>query len=137
MVILNCTIESVDSLTYISQFLEIIVGQFSQNRYIRSSFSNAVVGSTSADFHNLQGRLDNLFFAGEATDEDYWGYAQGGYLTGLKQAKMIFNCLNGKECEKYEREDTDICNMKNNAVSSAGFSYVFLIFLVVYIYIYV
>ncbi len=67
----------------------------------------------------MQGRLDNLFFAGEATDEDYWGYTQGGYLTGLKQAKAILNCLKGKNCPKYEPEDTDICKTKN-IVPSAG-----------------
>ena len=89
--------------------LEFYVGRFSQNPYVRGSFSNAVVGSTSADFHNLQGRLGNLFFSEEATDEDYCGYTQGGYLTGLKQAKQIFKCWNGLECPEYHPEDGDIC----------------------------
>ena len=90
-----------------------------------------------ADFHNLQGRLGNLFFAGEATEEDYWGYTQGGYLTGLKQAKAILGCLNGKNCPEYESEDADICKTKNNIVPSAGniakSSYACFFLLVVYI----
>jgi polyamine oxidase len=90
-------------------FLEIYVGQFNQNPYVRGSYSNAVVGATFADFDNLQGRLGGLFFAGEATDVDYWGYMQGAYLTALKQAKMIVSCLNGKECPEYEPKDDDIC----------------------------
>ena len=76
---------------------------------MQGSFSNAVVGSTLADFHNLEGRLDNLFFAGEACDEEYWGYLQGAYFTGLRQAKAIVNCFNGKECEAYKPEKADGC----------------------------
>jgi hypothetical protein len=68
----------------------------------------------------LQGRLGGLFFAGEATDVDYWGYMQGAYLTALKQARVIVSCLNGKECPEYEPKDGDICKTTNNAVPSAG-----------------
>lgn len=91
-------------ITHIIFVLEISIGRLSQNPYIRGSFSNSVVGSTTADNHNLQGRLDNLFFAGEATDEVYWGYTQGGYLSGLKQAKAIYNCMTSKNCPKYTPE---------------------------------
>jgi hypothetical protein len=80
----------------------------------------------------LQGRLDNLFFAGEATDEEYWGYTQGGYRTGLKQAKLILDCLNEKDCQKYEAEDGDICSAVRSPGNIAS-SYACFILLVVYI----
>ena len=91
------------------KFSEFFVGQFSQNPYVRGAYGNAGVGSSPADFHNLQGRLGNLFFSGEATDEEYWGYTQGGYLTGLKQAKQILKCSNGLECPEYHPEENDMC----------------------------
>ena len=88
--------------------LDIIVGQFNQNPYIRGAISIAVVGSTSADFHNLQGRVGALFFAGEATHEHYRKFVQAGYVTGLKQAKAISSCLNNEGCPQYEPEDSDL-----------------------------
>ncbi|XP_028392199.1 polyamine oxidase 7-like [Dendronephthya gigantea] len=100
--------------------LEMTVGSFSQNPYIRGSFSNAAVGVTSADFNNLQGRLGNLFFSGEATSENYWGYSQAGYSGSLKQAKVIHSCLNGGECPAYEPEIASICKNKNIVPSSAS-----------------
>ena len=48
------------------------------------------------------GRVGNVFFAGEACDKKYWSYLQGAYRTGLAQAKVITDCVNGKECPEYE-----------------------------------
>jgi polyamine oxidase len=96
------------TLTIHVENLDIIVGQFNQNPYIRGAISIAVVGSTSADFHNLQGRVGALFFAGEATHEHYRKFVQGGYVTGLKQAKAISSCLNNEGCPQYEPEDSDL-----------------------------
>lgn len=70
--------------------------------YVRGSYSNPVVGSTSAEFRNLAGRVDNLFFSGEATLEKYYGFLQGGYATGLAKAKAILNCLNDEACSTYK-----------------------------------
>jgi hypothetical protein len=97
-----------------------VVGKFSQNPYVRGSYSNAVVGTTSADFENLLGRLGGLFFSGEASSDDYWGYAQGAYLTGLKQAKVILGCLEGNECPEYKPESTDICETTGETTSVAN-----------------
>ena len=50
----------------------------------------------------MAGRLKNLFFAGEATHVDWYGYIQGGYYSGLEQANEIASCLQGKKCEAYQ-----------------------------------
>ena len=112
---------------------ELYVSRFSQNPYIRGSYSNAVVGSVSADFENLLGRLGDLFFAGEAADEEYWGYLQGGYLTALRQAKVILNCLKEKECPDYKPKETDVCQTKNAAsTKKTSFAFIFLFLSVVF-----
>jgi hypothetical protein len=112
---------------------ELYVSKFSQNPYIRGSYSNAVVGTTSADFENLLGRVGDLFFAGEAADEEYWGYVQGGYLTGLRQAKVILNCLTGKECPEYEPGKTAVCQTESAAsVMKASFVFIFLLLSVIF-----
>ena len=48
------------------------------------------------------GRVGNVFFAGEACDKKFWGYLQGAFRTGLAQAKVIEDCVKGKECLEYE-----------------------------------
>jgi len=37
----------------------------------------------------MAGRLKNLFFAGEATHEDWYGYLQGVYFSGFYRAREI------------------------------------------------
>ena len=41
----------------------------------------------------MAGRLNNLFFAGECTSEEYYGYVQGAYFTGRDKAEEIANCI--------------------------------------------
>ena len=47
------------------------------------------MGFTSEDFNKLGQNLGRLYFGGEATSEDWYGYMQGAYLTGEKKGKMI------------------------------------------------
>ena len=47
------------------------------------------MGTTTQDFKNLGERLGRLYFAGEATSEDWYGYMQGAYLTGKNQGQAI------------------------------------------------
>ncbi len=97
---------------------------------MRGSFSNPVIGSSKADFHNLAGRVGNLFFAGEASSEKYFGFLQGGYFSGLEQAKAIINCLRKNNCPAYTPEvnenscdtnGTDPGLLKNNLMSLLAF----------------
>ena len=84
---------------------------------MRGSYSNAVVGTSMADFHNLEGRVGNVFFAGEGCDGEYFGYLQGAYYTGQRQTRVITSCLKGKECSPYKPEENDYCG---NGVDSGG-----------------
>ena len=90
------------NLIYRLIFSDIYVSQFSQNPYIRGSYSKGVVGSSEATILELGKNIGNLFFAGEATDKDWIGLMQGAYRTGESQAKMIASAIKcketGKEC---------------------------------------
>lgn len=101
----------------ISYPTEIFVSKWSTNPFIKGSYSYAAVGSSPADFHNLEGRLENLFFAGEACDEEYFGYLQGAYFTGMRQAKAIVKCINGGECAIYKPEKMEACPPGNGVPS--------------------
>ncbi|XP_068722900.1 uncharacterized protein [Montipora capricornis] len=81
---------------------EIVLNKWSQNPYIKGSYCDPVIGTDSSVFANMAGRLKNLFFAGEATHADWYGYLQGGYYSGLEKANEIASCLQGKKCEAYQ-----------------------------------
>lgn len=78
----------------------IFYSKWSKNPFVRGSYPNAEVGSTPADFHNLGGKLGKLFFAGDAVDPHWWGFAQGAYFTGEKKATEIVQCMKGN-CEAF------------------------------------
>ena len=63
--------------------------RWSKDSFTRGAYSEPVVGTTSQDFKNLGERLGRLYFAGEATSEDWYGYMQGAYLTGKNQGQAI------------------------------------------------
>ena len=54
------------------------------------------MSTTKGDFHNLGGKVGKLFFAGDATDPDWWGFAQGALYTGEEKAREIVKCMKGR-----------------------------------------
>ena len=52
---------------------------------------------TSEDWENIGKNLGRLYFAGEATSEDWCGYMQGAYLTGEKKGNMIAENISPSE----------------------------------------
>ncbi|KAJ7370289.1 hypothetical protein OS493_033369 [Desmophyllum pertusum] len=81
---------------------EIHVSKWSQNPFVRASWTDPVVGTSWGHFDNMAGRLNNLFFAGESTSSDWYGFVQGGYFTGRDKANEIASCIKGGKCESYE-----------------------------------
>ena len=73
-----------------------------------------MIGTTSKDFANLGGRLGRLFFAGEATDETWFGFMMGGYFTGESKGKAIERCIRGESCPTYPK---DSCSRATEVVS--------------------
>lgn len=73
----------------------IFYSKWSKNPFVRGSFPNAEIGATPADYHNLAGKVGNLFFAGDCTDPDWWAFAQGALFSGKKKALEILKCMKG------------------------------------------
>lgn len=58
----------------------------------RGSYSSAAVGTTRDDFTNMQRPVDEvLYFAGEHTDPDWYGYLLGAFRSGERAAQLILN----------------------------------------------
>jgi len=63
--------------------------RWSEDPFTQGSYSEPVVGFTSEDFNKLGQNLGRLYFAGEGTSEDWYGYMQGAYYTGEEKGKLI------------------------------------------------
>ena len=83
-------------------FVEIVLSKWSQNPYVRGSWSDPVVGTDYTVHANMAGRIKNLFFGGEATHGDWYGFMQGAYYSGLERANEIASCIQRKKCEAYQ-----------------------------------
>lgn len=58
------------------------------------SYSYTAVGTQMQHFDDLAAEVNNqLFFAGEHTDVDYFSTAHGAYLSGIREADKIINLL--------------------------------------------
>ena len=68
------------------------------------SYSNWPTGTTLEEHQNLRANLGRLYFAGEATSTEYYGFLHGAYYEGIDAAMTVVGCLNGSQsCEPYAR----------------------------------
>ena len=81
--------------------------RWSQDPFTQGSYSETVVGFSSDDFIKLGQNLGRLYFGGEATIAEWYGYMQGAYLTGEEKGKLIA-CqilLSDSECEAADKSE--------------------------------
>lgn len=76
----------------IPQPIDYQITRWASDPFTRGSYSYNAIGSTP----KMRGALANplngqLFFAGEATNRDYFGTAHGAYLSGLRAARDVLS----------------------------------------------
>lgn len=59
------------------------------------SYSNWPPGTTLEMHQNLRANVERLWFAGEATSAEYFGFLQGAYSEGKSAGEGIAQCLKG------------------------------------------
>ena len=62
------------------------------------SYSNWPVGTTLEMHQNLRANVERLFFAGEATSAEYFGFLHGAWFEGREAGERIAGVL-GKQCK--------------------------------------
>ena len=82
-----------NSFTPTFLFKAIFYRRWSKDMFTQGAYSDRVVGTTSQDYRNIGETLGRLYFAGEATSEDWNGYMQGAYLSGKEKGRMIADDL--------------------------------------------
>ena len=72
--------------------LDYQITRWATDPYSLGSYSFNPVGSTPVMRKNLAAPLKGrVFFAGEATEQDYFSTAHGAYLSGLRTAREVMN----------------------------------------------
>ena len=81
--------------------------RWSEDSFTQGSYSETVVGFSSDDFIKLGQNLGRLYFGGEATSEEWYGYMQGAYLTGEEKGKLIACQIlpSDSECKAAEKKN--------------------------------
>ena len=59
------------------------------------SYSNWPPGTTLEMHQNLRANVGRLFFAGEATSTEYFGFLQGAWFEGKAVGELIAGCVIG------------------------------------------
>ncbi len=78
--------------TYLKKKVELqnyLVSRWTTDEYSLGAYSYLPVGVQPTVFDDLAAPFGKLFFAGEATLQDYYSYAHGAYLSGVRAAKEI------------------------------------------------
>ena len=82
--------------------LDFMYPRWGKTPWARGSYSNWPPGLTLEGHQNLRANTGRLWFAGEATSQEYYGYLHGAYFEGKHAGEHIARCLKGyggkKEC---------------------------------------
>lgn len=74
------------------------------------SYSNWATGYTLEQHTNFRANLGRLWFAGEATSSEYWGYLHGAFYEGKSAGEEVAACFKGNKT----------CAWRKRYVSLAG-----------------
>ncbi|KAL4809470.1 amine oxidase [Aspergillus unguis] len=69
--------------------------RWTQTPWAYGSYSHWPPSTSLQGHQNLRANVGNLFFAGEATSQEFFGYLQGAYFEGKHVAEFVADCLQG------------------------------------------
>lgn len=70
--------------------------RWSMTPWAHGSFSNWPPGLSLEGHQNLRANVQRLFFAGEATSAEFYGYLHGAYFEGKNAGELVAACVGGK-----------------------------------------
>ncbi|KAL2936100.1 Polyamine oxidase [Bienertia sinuspersici] len=78
---------------------QIMIPRWYSDRLYRGTFTNWPAGYTIQKHNNLRAPVGSVYFTGEHTHPELYGYADGAYYAGVNTAKDVINCLKRKMCK--------------------------------------
>ncbi|CAO2819090.1 unnamed protein product [Amaranthus hypochondriacus] len=79
----------------IPEATDIMIPRWYSDRFYRGTFTNWPVGYTNKKHKNLRAPVGRVFFTGEHTHPELFGYADGAYFAGITTANDILARLKG------------------------------------------
>lgn len=77
--------------------IDFMYPRWSTEPWAYGSYSNWPPGLTLESHQNLRANLGRLWFAGEATSAEYYGFLQGAYFEGRDAAETVADCVSGNK----------------------------------------
>ncbi|KAI0199873.1 amine oxidase [Astrocystis sublimbata] len=93
---------------HVPEPVDFMYPRWSTEEWAFGSYSNWPVGMTLEKHQNLRANVDRLWFAGEGTSAQYYGFLQGAWFEGRDVAQRIAGLLKGPEDEVRCDNDTTI-----------------------------
>lgn len=87
--------------------IDFMYPRWGKKPWAHGSYSNWPPGLTLEGHQNLRANTDRLWFAGEATSQEYYGYIQGAFFEGRRAGQKVAACVNGKGDPGECSADTD------------------------------
>ncbi|KAI9733149.1 MAG: hypothetical protein M1834_003696, partial [Cirrosporium novae-zelandiae] len=89
----------------ISDPVDFYVPRWTQVPWAFGSFSNWPPSTSLATHQNFRANIGRLFFAGEATSQEFFGYLHGAWFEGHNTGQLIGSCIRGTtNCTNAEGE---------------------------------
>ncbi|KAF2963836.1 hypothetical protein GQX73_g9746 [Xylaria multiplex] len=88
--------------------IDFMYPRWSTEEWAFGSYSNWPVGMTLEKHQNLRANVDRLWFAGEGTSAQYYGFLQGAWYEGRDVGQRIAGLLNGPDEQAQCDNDTTI-----------------------------
>ncbi|KAI1306568.1 amine oxidase [Xylaria venustula] len=83
--------------TQIPDPIDFMYPRWSTEEWAFGSYSNWPVGMTLEKHQNIRANVDRLWFAGEGTSAQYYGFLQGAWYEGRDVGQRIAGLLNGPD----------------------------------------
>ncbi|XP_074317897.1 polyamine oxidase 1-like [Silene latifolia] len=78
---------------------DIMIPRWNSDRFYKGTFSNWPAGYTLEKHDHLRAPIGGLYFTGEHTHPQLFGYADGAYFAGADTAKDVIRCLRRQVCK--------------------------------------
>jgi len=85
--------------------IDFFYARWSTTPWAYGSYSNWPPGLTLEGHQNLRANTGRLWFAGEATSAEYYGYLHGAWFEGKEVGEAVAGCLNGSKARKCKSEE--------------------------------
>ena len=88
--------------------LDFMYPRWGMSPWAYGSYSNWPPGLTLKGHQNLRANVSRVWFAGEATSDEFYGYLQGAYFEGQVVGELVAACVNGTDpkCPGQKHYDT-------------------------------